>query len=330
MVLFAQYYQRAKNVIHAIQALAIFVAWAMTIAILTKGGNIDGRIWYYFTLCWSCIPTLIYQTASPVFQRIRRFSSAYVHAVIDVVYTIFWLAAFACLIAWVEQGSHAAKDWKSKDSLCEEFAWGPVSKCKLGQDAWIVALIICLLFAVTAAFSIYGVSYYRKNGSLPEYFIQDAEHLPIEDQDFSADTSDKFNGHEDMQLNHSSEVESPFPQTDAEEQTHSSGPVTWNLQRPLIAPAEAGFEPVDTSYYGGGHPYESSQQPQSGPTFQYPANGSRYDTHHSNESQFVGGLKPSPMQIGGYPPRQDMALDYDHGGYASSGRLDFPEGHYGR
>lgn len=95
-----------------------------------------------FQQCWSCIPILIYQTASPVFQRIRRFSSAYVHAVIDVVYTILWLAAFACLIAWVEQGSHAAKDWKSKDSLCEEFAWGPVSKCKLGQDAWIVALII--------------------------------------------------------------------------------------------------------------------------------------------------------------------------------------------
>ena len=47
---FAQYYQRAKNVIHAIQALAIFIAWAITIAILTKGGKLDGRIWYYFAL----------------------------------------------------------------------------------------------------------------------------------------------------------------------------------------------------------------------------------------------------------------------------------------
>lgn len=50
MVSFAQYYQRAKNVIHAIQALAIFVAWAMIIALLTKGGKLDGRIWYYFAL----------------------------------------------------------------------------------------------------------------------------------------------------------------------------------------------------------------------------------------------------------------------------------------
>lgn len=54
MTPFAQYYQRTKNVIHAIQALAIFVAWAITIAILTKGGKTDGRIWYYFALVRSC------------------------------------------------------------------------------------------------------------------------------------------------------------------------------------------------------------------------------------------------------------------------------------
>lgn len=187
-----------------------------------------------------------------------------------------------------------------------------------------------LLFVVTTAFSIYGVSYYRKNGSLPEYSSQDAEHSPIEDQDFSADTSDKFNAHETMQLNHSSEEETPFPQRNTEEQTYSSGPITWNLQRPPTAPADVGFEPVDTSYYGSGHAYEPSQRPQSGPTFQYSANDSRYDTHHSSESQSVGGLKPLPMQIGGYPPRHDFSLDYDHGGYASGGRVDFPEGDYGR
>ena len=50
MARFAQYYQRAKNVIHGIQALAIFVAWAMIIALLAKGGKLDGRIWYYFAL----------------------------------------------------------------------------------------------------------------------------------------------------------------------------------------------------------------------------------------------------------------------------------------
>ena len=60
MARLAQYYQRAKNVIHAIQALAIFVAWAMIIALLTKGGKLDGRIWYYFALVGS-FPSIISQ-----------------------------------------------------------------------------------------------------------------------------------------------------------------------------------------------------------------------------------------------------------------------------
>lgn len=302
----------------------------MIIALLTKGGKLDGRIWYYFALCWCCIPALIYQTASPLFQRIRRFSNPYVHTVIDIIYTILWLTAFACLIAWVEQGSHAAKDWNSKDSLCEKFAWGPVSKCKLGQDAWIVAVIICLLFAATAAFSIYGVSYYRKNGSSPEYSTPFTEHLPIEDQDFSADTSDKLNNHEHMQLNQLGGDETPFTHTNAEVQTHTSGPITWNLQQPHITPSEPGFEAVDTSYYSGGHPSEASQRPQSQPAFQYLAKNPPHDTYHSNESQFVGGLEPLPTQPGGGPSRYDLALEYDHGGYAGGNRVYFPEGDYDR
>ncbi len=187
-----------------------------------------------------------------------------------------------------------------------------------------------LLFVVTTAFSIYGVSYYRKNGSSPGYSIKDSEHLPIEDQDFSADTNDKLDVHENMQFNNADEDETPFSHTNVEERTHPSGPITWNLQQPHTAPAELGFEPVHTSYYGGGQPSESSQQSQSRPNFQNSVNNSGYDLHHSNGSQFVGGLRPLPMQIGGRPSRHNFAMDFDHGGYASGGRVDFPEGDYGR
>ena len=143
------------------------------------------------------------------------------------------------------------------------------------------------------------------------------------------DTNDKLNDHENMQPSQSNEDETPFPHTNAEEQTHPSGPITWNLQRPNDAPAELGFEPIDTSYHGG-HPYESLQQPQSRPIFQYSASNSRYDTHHFNESQYVGELEPLPLQTGGRPSRPNLALEYDHGGYASGGRVDFPAGDYGR
>ena len=187
-----------------------------------------------------------------------------------------------------------------------------------------------LLFAVTAAFSIYGVSYYRKNGSSPEYSAPHAVHLPIEDQDFSANTGDKLNDREHMELNHSNRDETPFTHTNLEVQTHSSGPITWNLQQPHIAPTEPELEAVDTSYYGGGHPYEALQRPQFQPPFQYSANNPRYATNQANESQFVGGLEPLPTQTGEGPSRHNLALNYDHGGYASSGRVDFPEGDYGR
>lgn len=41
---------RIKNVVHGVQAVAIFFAWALTIAVWTKGGGIDGRSAWYWAL----------------------------------------------------------------------------------------------------------------------------------------------------------------------------------------------------------------------------------------------------------------------------------------
>lgn len=39
---------RTKNIIHFVQAFIIFLAWALTIAIWTKGDGIDPRtVWYW-------------------------------------------------------------------------------------------------------------------------------------------------------------------------------------------------------------------------------------------------------------------------------------------
>ncbi|KAL8854137.1 MAG: hypothetical protein Q9221_001059 [Calogaya cf. arnoldii] len=81
--------QKSKIVLHGVQGLVIFLAWAITIAIFTKDGSTDGRVKYYFALCWFCIPLLIYQTAIPQFDRVKRFSNAYAHAVIDILLAIF-------------------------------------------------------------------------------------------------------------------------------------------------------------------------------------------------------------------------------------------------
>ena len=53
MVSIAKYYQRAKNGVHALQALIIFIGAVITIAIFVKSGQGDGRINYYFVLVCS-------------------------------------------------------------------------------------------------------------------------------------------------------------------------------------------------------------------------------------------------------------------------------------
>lgn len=46
---------RTKNIIHFVQAFIIFIAWALTIAIWTKKGGIDGRTgWYWGLVSDSC------------------------------------------------------------------------------------------------------------------------------------------------------------------------------------------------------------------------------------------------------------------------------------
>ena len=62
MVAIEKYYQRGKNVVHALQALVIFLGAIVTIAIFTKGGEGDGRINYYFVLV----------NTPSVFHEIRR------------------------------------------------------------------------------------------------------------------------------------------------------------------------------------------------------------------------------------------------------------------
>jgi len=41
---------RTKNILHYIQGFTIFIAWALTIAIWTKGDGIDGRTGWYWGL----------------------------------------------------------------------------------------------------------------------------------------------------------------------------------------------------------------------------------------------------------------------------------------
>jgi translocation protein SEC72 len=44
---------QTKNYVHIFQAVVLFIAWAMTIAIFTRDGDNDGRVgWYFGLVCY--------------------------------------------------------------------------------------------------------------------------------------------------------------------------------------------------------------------------------------------------------------------------------------
>lgn len=50
------YFQKAKALFHAFQALFTFVAGCLALAILTKAGNHGGQVGFYFALVRPTLP----------------------------------------------------------------------------------------------------------------------------------------------------------------------------------------------------------------------------------------------------------------------------------
>lgn len=309
--------QRIKNVVHGIHGFLIFLGWAMTIAVFTKSGKTDGRTKYYFALCFFTIPLLVYQAATPIFPRLRRFCNPYAFAAIDVLLALLWLAAFAAVAAWTNAG---------KDDGCSKFKYGSPGKCKLSEVTVGIGVVICILFLLTSAMSIYSLLYYRQNGSMPA--ATPANQQPIEDQTKYAFSS---NPHEHDEFNTSDpEIgahghQNPHVADDTED-------AEYEVLHPQ--PEEATVGPhwsqghselgagADTSYHGAGA-YGAQQHED---PFRNP---SPYREHSPYRDPGSGGYEHPPvLQAGGAgdPFRDDLGLSHDAGGYgAGGGRVNIPD-----
>ncbi|KAL5360418.1 hypothetical protein BJX96DRAFT_150313 [Aspergillus floccosus] len=170
---------RTKNIIHGVQAFIIFLAWALTIAVFTKGGGIDGRSAWYWALCWFSIPGLIYLVAVPIWPRARRFGNVYAFATVDCLYALLWFTAWVCVASYVAQGKAEGKsdndkdnkDNKDKDSNksgCDAWKYGSASKCNISTATVIIGVVIFLLFVLTSFMSIRNVMHFRRTGTLPD------------------------------------------------------------------------------------------------------------------------------------------------------------------
>ncbi|KAJ5523562.1 hypothetical protein N7513_013106 [Penicillium frequentans] len=191
---------RTKNILHFAQGFIIFLAWALTIAIWTKGDGIDARTVWYWILCWISLPALIYLAAVPMWPRARRFGNVYAFATVDVLYAIFWFSAWVCLASYVAQGKSIGKTSSSDSdsssssssssstkvrradssttttkststssaSGCHNWAYGSATKCSLSEATTIIGVVIFLLFAATAWMSFRNVMHFRRTGTLPD------------------------------------------------------------------------------------------------------------------------------------------------------------------
>ncbi|KAL2868090.1 uncharacterized protein BJX67DRAFT_60688 [Aspergillus lucknowensis] len=169
---------RTKNFIHGLQGFLIFLAWALTIAVFTKGGGVDGRTGWYFALCWFTIPALIYLVAVPMWPRARRFGNVYAFATVDCLYALFWFTAWVCIASYVAQGKSEGKDKEDKDenqdnkddnkSGCDNWKYGSASKCNISTATCILGVAIFLLFVGTAYMSFRNVMHFRQTGTLPD------------------------------------------------------------------------------------------------------------------------------------------------------------------
>ena len=181
-----------------------------------------------------------------------------------------------------------------------------------------------MLFVLTTIFSIYGVSFFRSNGSLPGIPTKDPEHLPLEDEE------DKYNfssTHHD-QFDRQEETQSMRPnQTDADDCFSAHSDMEAGAHSPSVTAGE-GFDPVDTSHYGA---YDPLRQPSPQDPFRNRSISPHYNTTQVNENGFLGGLKPLPVQTRRDPFRDDLALTHGHEEHGNSaGTIGFPEADYHR
>jgi len=165
MKLLQTHMQKIKTGVHATQALALFIAWAITIAVLTGSGSTDGRVGFYFALTWFCIPALLYLVMVPMWTRTRRFANVYAFAAVDMLFALLWFVAFCAITSWLVAGKGHGKE--KKKSGCENFKFGSETKCELAEAEIALGVILFLLFGITGAISFQNVMYYKRNGLMP-------------------------------------------------------------------------------------------------------------------------------------------------------------------
>ncbi|KAI0537804.1 hypothetical protein GGR58DRAFT_327770 [Xylaria digitata] len=137
--------------LHVAQVILVLTIFILEI-ILFRADNskINGNNGWPFGLCFLSIPAWVYLALAPRYERTRRAANPNVMLVVDALFAIFWLSAFASQAAYNTANSCGA--------ACA------VSKAIVG-----IAFFETLGWILSTLISAYTLRYYQQNGDLPGY-----------------------------------------------------------------------------------------------------------------------------------------------------------------
>ncbi|KAK6219799.1 hypothetical protein QIS74_05301 [Colletotrichum tabaci] len=142
---------RVKLGLHVTQFVLSFVIWALEIAVFrADNAKIVGNNGWTFGVCFLSLPAWIYLIMAPRWPRTRKLANPYAMVIVDGVFTIFWLSAFASQAAY------------NTANQCGD-------ACKLSKAIVGLGVFVTLFFAGSTFVSLYTLKYYQFHGTLPGY-----------------------------------------------------------------------------------------------------------------------------------------------------------------
>jgi len=150
-------FQSIKLGIHCVQSALILFSWILEIVVFRKADIINGKTGWYFGVCLLTLPAIIYLTMTRRYQQTEKFANPYALAVVDAVYCLLWLTAFAAQASYNGAVTGTGKDEKHKCS----------GACGASKVIVGLGVIVWLLWIVTFIMSCAGVFLYKRDGRLP-------------------------------------------------------------------------------------------------------------------------------------------------------------------
>ena len=114
-----------------------------------------------------------------MWSRAWRLNNVWAFATIDILFSLLWFAAAIAVAVWNAAGIAKGKtttdsstttkraDTTTKDGTCNSFGYGSASKCSVSKATVGFAVIIFLMFSVTAVIAVHAIKQYKQTGVVP-------------------------------------------------------------------------------------------------------------------------------------------------------------------